>query len=186
MISSESAQDAVRELLLHIGENPNREGLRETPERVVRALVEMTSGYSLDPKDVLKLFPSEGYDEIVALKDIPFASICEHHLLPFVGIAHIGYIPAPHGVIVGLSKLPRLLDIYTKRLQIQERITTQVTSALNMYLQPLASGCILEATHCCLSCRGVRREGVMVTSSMTGAFRDNSDARAEFLRLIGK
>ena len=167
-----------------MGDDPHREGLKDTPDRVSRSWKEMFCGYDKRPESVLTSFAAGNYDEIVLVKNIEFYSTCEHHLLPFVGTAAIAYIP--DGKIVGLSKLPRLLDIYAKRLQVQERITTQVTEALNEHLKPKASACVLSARHLCMGCRGVRQaDAITVTSSMTGAFRDNHPARMELMRLIG-
>lgn len=177
------AEDAIRLLLRYLGEDPNREGLKDTPKRVINAYAEMFSGYRVDPTTIMKTFSGEHYDELVLLKDIPFTSFCEHHMLPFTGVAHIAYFP--EGRIIGLSKLARLLDIYARRLQVQERITTQVTSALDHYLRPKGSACILSASHGCMSCRGVNKSGCkMVTSSLTGCFREGP-LRAELFSLIG-
>lgn len=172
-------EQAVRRLLWHIGENPDREGLRETPARVVRAYAELFAGYQQDASAVLKTFEDGVCDEMVVLRSIPFVSFCEHHLLPFSGLAHIGYLP--NGCIVGISKLARLLEVYARRLQVQERLTRQVTEALDTHLKPKGSACVIESSHACMSCRGVQRPGaVMVTSSLTGAFR-RGEVRAEFL-----
>jgi GTP cyclohydrolase I len=178
------AETAVETLLRFIGENPDREGLRETPARVVRSYVEMFAGYTQRPQDVLKVFEDGACDEQVIMRGIHMTSTCEHHMLPFSGVVHIGYIPRKR--IVGASKLVRLLEVFSKRLQVQERLTTQVTQALDEHLQPLGSACVIEATHACFACRGVRQSPVMVTSSLTGAYREEAETRAEFLRLIGK
>lgn len=173
--------NGIRELLKFIGEDPDREGLKETPTRYLGALQEMLSGYKKDPAQLMKVF-EVGYDEMVLVKDIDFVSMCEHHMLPFTGTATIGYIP--NGKVIGLSKIARLLDVFAKRLQVQERLTNQVTEALDKYLDPLGSACTIRATHMCMSCRGVqKRNAVMVTSSLTGAFRLVPEARAEFLAL---
>lgn len=184
-MNSHSAKEAVRELLRYVGENPDREGLQETPFRVVKAYKEMCSGYEIDPLDVLKTFEdgATGYDELILLKGIEFCSLCEHHLLPFSGVAHIAYIP--NGRIVGISKLARLLEIFSRRLQVQERLTVQITQSLEEHLKPQGSACILEASHSCMVCRGVKKQNsVMVTSSLTGEFRDSESARMELLQLI--
>ena len=177
------AAEAVVAILRFIGENPDREGLKDTPKRVSRAWVEMTAGYSMNVAEMFMLFEDVKVDEMVVLKDLEFVSCCEHHMMPFQGVAHIGYIP--NGKVIGISKLARVLEVYTRRLQIQERICEQVTAALDTYLQPLGSACVLEATHCCMSCRGVRKQNaVMITSSLTGAFYDKPEARHEFLNFI--
>lgn len=177
---------AVRLLLIYIGDNPNREGLKETPERVLRSYHELFSGYQVDETalaKMLKVFEDGACDEIVLLKHISFVSFCEHHLLPFTGFAHIAYLPDKK--VVGVSKLARILDVFSRRLQIQERISQQVTTAMDMYLKPRGSACILEATHECMTCRGVKKPGsVLVTSSVTGAFREDPSARAELFSLI--
>jgi GTP cyclohydrolase IA len=177
--------DLVRSLLLAIGENPDRTGLKETPDRVVKSWAELYSGYGQDPKVILKTF-DEGVDnELVVLKDIEWFSSCEHHLLPFYGHAHIGYIPNK-GRVVGVSKLARVLDIYSRRLQIQERLGQQVTQALMDVLKPKAAGCILSARHLCMTCRGVgKQNSVMLTSSLRGVFLTEPAARDEFLRMCG-
>ncbi len=172
----------IKELLRYIGEDPDREGLRDTPERVVNSYVELFSGYNVDPASVFKTFEDGACDELVVLKGIPMSSVCEHHMLPFVGIAHIGYIP--NGRIVGISKLARLLEVFSRRLQVQERVTVQVTQALDEYLKPLGSACVIEASHLCMICRGVQKTATMVTSSLTGVFRDDPKARSEFLSIV--
>ena len=178
-----SAEEAVRVLLRFLGDDPEREGLRETPARVLRSYEELFAGYSQDPAFVMKVFEDGACDELVLVKNVEFVSLCEHHMLPFFGVAHIGYLPDRK--ILGLSKLARVLDIYARRLQVQERLTQQVTAALDEHLKPLGSACVIEATHSCLSCRGVRKQAArMVTSSLTGAFRTDPSARAEFLQLI--
>jgi GTP cyclohydrolase IA len=170
-------------MLKYIGDQPYREGLKDTPARIVRSWKELYSGYRKDPVDVFTVFESDGYDQMVILKDIEFFSTCEHHLLPFFGKAYIAYIP--NNKIIGISKLARLLEIYSRRLQIQERIGKQVTDALDKYLEPKGSACILKAKHLCVSSRGVQKQhSEMVTSSVTGVFRDSSDVRNEFLELI--
>lgn len=182
MNREDSPRENVRRLLQYLGENPDREGLKETPERVLRGYQEMCSGYQVDPTSILKVFEEGACDEMVLLKGIEFSSLCEHHVLPFLGEAHIAYLPAKR--IIGLSKLARLLEVYARRLQVQERLTTQITAALDEYLKPLGSACVIEARHLCMACRGVRKQSsVMVTSSLTGEFR-KPEVRAEFFNLI--
>lgn len=179
------AEHAVRVLLGHIGEDVERDGLRDTPKRVAKAWREMTSGYREDPSEILSTCFQQTYDEIVALRDIEFYSTCEHHMLPFFGVAHVGYIP---GKVVGISKLARLVNCFARRLQIQERLTNEVASAIDAHLEPRGVGVIIEAHHMCMGCRGVQKAAArMVTSSMRGVFLDrDSAARSEFLRIIGK
>lgn len=180
------AKEALTFLLSYIGEDPNREGLKETPDRVLRSYGELFCGYSIKEEDIFKTFDGEHYDEMVLLKGAEFWSSCEHHLLPFFGTACIAYIPEKNGKIIGISKLGRLLDVYSKRLQVQERLTSQITAALDKHLQPLGSACVIEASHLCMVCRGVRKQhSTMVTSSLTGAFRQ-PEVRAEFFSMIRK
>lgn len=179
-------EENIRRVLQYIGEDPDREGLIETPKRVVKSYTEIFSGYSYkteeDIASVLKVFEDGACDEMVVVKDIEFTSYCEHHMMPFSGVAHIAYLPA--GKIIGLSKLGRILDIYARRLQIQERLTTQITTALETHLKPLGSACVIEAKHACMSCRGVKKQNsVMITSSLTGQFREPA-VRAEFFSMI--
>jgi len=175
--------DVTTQLLESIGEDVNREGLVETPTRVARMSEFLFSGYNEDPKKMLTVFSTDGYDEIVLLKNIEFYSICEHHLLPFFGKAHIAYLPS--NKIVGVSKLARLLDIFSRRVQIQERLCQQVTSTLMECLAPQGAACILEAKHLCMVMRGVEKQNsMMVTSSMEGLFRTSVSARQELLNLI--
>jgi GTP cyclohydrolase I len=174
----------VRDLLKELGEDPYREGLQKTPERMAKALQYLTSGYSKTVADILNdaIF-TEPYDEMVVVKDIEVYSLCEHHLLPFFGKAHIAYLPA--GRIVGLSKLARLVDMFARRLQVQERLTTQVAEALQEALRPAGVGVVIEAAHFCMMMRGVEKQNSMaVTSCMLGAFRDSRMTREEFLQLI--
>ncbi len=173
--------DAVRRLLQHIGEDPERDGLFDTPKRVVKALAEMTAGYSLDPADVLGTTFDVGSDELVLVTGVQFTSLCEHHLLPFVGTASVGYLPGER--VVGLSKLARLVDLYAHRLQVQERLTSQIADAIMTHLDAQAAGVVIRAHHSCMSCRGVRKHSDMVTSSMLGKLRDEPSLRAEFLSL---
>lgn len=184
-MSNKDYYDVVRELLLFIGEDPAREGLQDTPRRFLNAWREYTAGYEANPEEILRTFEdgAQNYDEIVLVKDIPFYSHCEHHLAPFFGVAHVAYIPS--GRIVGLSKLARLVEAYARRLQVQERITTQIADAIELVLKPKATGVVLEARHFCMESRGIQRPGAMtITSAMRGAFRDKPEARAELLRLI--
>lgn len=179
--SKETAEEAVRTLLRYIGEDPERNGLLETPARVARALVEMTTGYNEKPDKILAKVFDEPYDEIIVVRDIPFTSICEHHMLVFEGTVDIGYLP---GQVVGLSKLARLVDCFSRRLQIQERMTKQIEEAIRTHLYAKGVAVVVKATHSCMSCRGVRKPGAsMVTSAMTGVFRDKPEARSEFLSL---
>jgi len=177
-------QDAVRTLLSGVGEDPEREGLEKTPERVEKALAFLTRGYQQDPKALIgeALF-SVHYDEMVIIKDIDVYSLCEHHLLPFHGKAHVAYIP--NGKVVGLSKVPRLVDMFARRLQVQERLTVQIAETLQEAIQPRGVGVVIEAVHFCMMMRGVEKQNsVAVTSCMLGAFRDRQPTRDEFLALI--
>jgi GTP cyclohydrolase I len=174
----------VSELLKELGEDTQREGLDRTPERVEKALRYFTSGYSQDVKEVLNgaLFV-EDYDEIVIVKDIDFTSLCEHHLLPFLGKCHVAYMP--NRKIVGLSKIPRLVEMFSRRLQVQERLTTQIANTLNDALQPRGVAVVMEAIHLCMLMRGVEKQNSKaITSSMLGVFRDRAETRAEFMELI--
>lgn len=177
------ASDAIKVLLRYIGDDPDREGLKETPQRMVRSWGELFSGYNQNVVDVFKTFEDGACDELVLLKRVEFYSTCEHHWLPFSGMAHIAYLP--NKKIIGLSKLARILEVYARRLQVQERLTVQVTEALDTYLEPRGSACVIEASHACMTCRGVNKQNaVMVTSSLTGAFREDPVARAELFQLI--
>lgn len=181
------AEAAVRTLIRWAGDDPDREGLAETPARVVRAYEEWFSGYTIDPEEFLRrtFEETDGYDEMVVLRDIRFESFCEHHIAPIVGRAHVAYLP-DHRVI-GISKLARLIEAYSKRLQIQEKMTAQIANTLNEVLMPKGVAVVIEATHQCMTTRGVHKSGVsMVTSRMLGAFRDNSATRREFLAMIGQ
>jgi len=174
---------AVREILLAVGENPDREGLRETPARVARMYAELFSGLNQDPRQLLKKTFTQKYDEMVLVKDIGFESICEHHLLPFIGKAHIAYLP--NGNIVGLSKLARVVEVLARRPQVQERMTEELADLLVEELDARGVGVILEATHTCMTVRGVRSaDSVCTTSAMRGGFRDNASTRSEFLALV--
>lgn len=185
MSNDDGPVENVRRLIEYIGDDPNREGLKETPQRVIRSYETIYGGYKQKPEDILKVFEEDSSDELVILKDIFFYSTCEHHLLPFSGKAHIGYIPDKR--VIGISKLARILEIYTRRLQIQERIGQQVTETLMTLLKPKGAACVLEATHGCMTCRGVQKQGsVMVTSSLRGVFLDQVQTRNEFLSMIRK
>lgn len=177
-------EQVVESMLYAIGDNPGREGLKDTPKRVVKSWKEIYAGYGQDPGKILStVFEDGACTEMVLLKDIPFQSMCEHHMLPFIGKAHIGYLP--NGKVVGLSKLARLVDCFGKRLQIQEKMTQQIAGAILQHLRPLGVAVVIEAHHQCMSCRGVLKQGTtMVTSSMLGVFRTDHMARAEFLSLI--
>jgi GTP cyclohydrolase IA len=176
---------AVRELLLAIGEDPLRPGLLETPERVARAYQEMFAGLYEDPSEVLAQVFDESHDELVLVRDIAVYSVCEHHLLPFHGVAHVGYIPNESGHISGLSKLARLVDVFARRPQVQERLTSQVADSLHDLLSPRGVIVVVEAEHLCMSMRGVRKPGSRtVTSAVRGAFRDSPSTRAEAMSLI--
>jgi GTP cyclohydrolase I len=178
------AEAAVRELLAAIGEDPDREGLRETPARVARAYAELTTGIRQRAEDVLTTTFDLGHDEMVLVRDIELWSMCEHHLVPFTGVAHVGYIPATSGKITGLSKLARLVDVYAKRPQVQERLTTQVAEALMDILDARGVIVVIEAEHLCMTMRGVRKAGARtITSAMRGQLRDPA-TRAEALSLI--
>jgi GTP cyclohydrolase I len=174
----------VEQLLKELGEDAHREGLERTPERVATALRYLTSGYSKDPREILNdaLFVEE-YDEMVVVKDIDVFSMCEHHILPFIGKCHVAYMPRKK--IVGLSKIPRLVDMYARRLQVQERLTTQIANTLNEVLQPRGVAVVIEAIHLCMLMRGVEKQNSKaVTSAMLGAFRERPETRAEFMELI--
>ena len=177
-------EHTVRLLLRLIGEDPNREGLRRTPLRVKKALQFLTSGYGQDPAKILqRAFAKGAHDEMIIVKDIDVWSMCEHHLLPFFGKCHVAYVPDK--TIIGLSKIPRLVDAFAHRLQVQERLTTQIAEALNEHVRPLGVACVIEASHLCMMMRGVEKQNTRaVTSSMLGAFRTSEKTRAEFLTLI--
>ncbi len=175
----------IKEILVKVGENPDREGLKETPMRVRRAYDYLLSGYKQDPKDVLVTKFTENYDEMVVLRDIEFYSLCEHHMLPFFGKCSIAYIPSDK--IVGISKLARLVECYSRRLQVQERLTNQIVDALVKHLSPKGCGCIIEASHMCMMMRGIQKQNsVMTTSALRGCLKTEVNARQEFLKLMGK
>jgi GTP cyclohydrolase I len=174
--------DAVKVLLSHIGEDPERDGLLDTPRRVVKALTEMTAGYKEDPATILGVTFDVPFDEMIILKDIPFVSMCEHHMLPFEGTAAVGYIPT--GRVVGLSKLARVVDTFAKRLQVQERLTSEIAHAIQDHVSARGVGVVVKARHTCMAYRGIKKAGEMVTSVMLGDFRNEPECRAEFLKLI--
>ena len=184
--SREEAEDAVRILLRWAGDDPAREGLLGTPDRVVRAYEEWFAGYSEDPVEILQrtFEETDGYDEMVVLRDIRFESFCEHHVAPIIGVAHVGYLPANR--VIGISKLARIVEVYAKRLQIQEKMTAQIANAINNVLMPRGVAVVVQATHQCMTTRGVHKPGVdMITSQMLGVFRENNGTRREFLAMIG-
>ena len=183
----EQAEEAVRTLIRWAHDDPGREGLRDTPARVVRAYEEFFAGYSQDPREILKRTFSEveGYDEMIVMNDIRFESHCEHHMVPIIGKAHIGYLPAHR--VVGISKLARLVEVYARRLQVQEKMTVQIADTLQEILQPRGVAVVIEAAHQCMTTRGVHKPGVgLVTSRMVGAFRDDPSTRREFLAVLGR
>lgn len=176
-------EKAVLELLQAIGEDSKREGLLETPKRVAKSFEKLYGGYNEDPKKLITVFDNEGYDEMIIAKDIDFYSTCEHHMQPFFGKAFIGYIP--DNKIIGLSKLPRLVEIFSRRLQNQERLTKQIADTLNDMLKPRGVGVVIKAEHLCMKARGVEKQNCLIsTSSFTGLFKKNQDTRHEFLNLI--
>jgi GTP cyclohydrolase I len=175
---------AVREILVAVGEDPDREGLQRTPMRVARMYAELFAGLREDPADLLQTTFTEDYDELVVLRDIPFNSMCEHHLMPFEGIAHIAYLPDGH--IVGISKLARIVDAYSRRPQVQERMTSQIADILCDRLDAKGVAVVLEATHTCMTCRGVKKPGsLMVTSSLRGLCKSDARTRSEVMTLLG-
>jgi GTP cyclohydrolase I len=179
-------EDLIRRLLLEIGEDPERDGLMKTPGRVARSYEFLTGGYKQNAKDVLNgaIFESDGYNELVLVKDIDFYSLCEHHMLPFFGKAHVAYLPRKH--IVGLSKLARLVEMFSRRLQVQERMTQEIAEALQEHLDPLGVGVILEGYHLCMMMRGIQKQNSRaVTSAMRGSMLSDSRTRGEFLQLVG-
>ncbi len=182
-IDADRIQSAVREILVAIGEDPDREGLLRTPERVASAYAELFAGLREDPRRHLSMTFDEQHRELVVLRDIPFASVCEHHLLPFTGHAHIGYVP--QGRVVGLSKLARLVEGYARRPQVQERMTSEVADVLMEELQPEGCGVVVEATHTCMTIRGIQKPGAtMITSAMRGGFQRRPETRAEFFAIV--
>ncbi|HEY5781419.1 MAG TPA: GTP cyclohydrolase I FolE [Lysobacter sp.] len=183
--SREQAEAAIRTLLSWAGDNPEREGLLDTPKRVVEAFGDWYSGYGDDPTEYLKrtFEEVEGYDEMIVLRDIEFESHCEHHMAPIIGKAHVGYLP--DGKVVGISKLARVVETYARRLQVQEKLTAQIAQVIQDVLQPRGVGVVIEASHECMTTRGVHKRGVsMITSKMLGSFREDARTRAEFLQFI--
>ena len=184
--SENEAIEAVKTLVRWAGDNPEREGLKETPKRVIRSYKDFFSGYNSDPREILskKFKEVDGYDEIIVLKNIRLESHCEHHMVPFIGKAHVGYLP--NKKVVGLSKLARLVELFAKRLQIQEKLTAQIANAIDEVLQPKGVGVIIEASHLCVATRGIHKpDTAMVTSRMLGNFRTDPSTRREFLDLVG-
>lgn len=184
--SRKKAEDAVHTLLLWAGEDPRREGLVDTPKRVAKAYEDWFSGYKQDPVQYLKrtFEEVEGYDEMIVLRDIAFESHCEHHMAPIIGKAHVGYLP--NNKVVGISKLARVVDAFARRFQVQEKMTAQIANCIQDVLQPKGVGVVIDATHQCMTTRGIHKDGVsMVTSQMVGTFRKDARTRAEFLRMIG-
>lgn len=182
-IDTEKVEANVKEILLALGEDPNREGLLETPARVAKSYAKLFGGYKEDPREMITVFENEGYDEMIIAKDIDFYSTCEHHMLPFIGKAYVGYIPSDK--IIGLSKLPRLVEIFSRRLQNQERLTKQIADSLTELLSPRGVGVVLKAEHLCMKARGVEKQNCEIsTSSFTGLFIKNLNTRSEFLGLI--
>ena len=185
-MSENQALESVKTLIRWAGDNPEREGLKETPKRVIKSYKDFFSGYNSDPREILskKFKEVEGYDEIIILKNIRLESHCEHHMVPFIGTAHVGYLPKKK--VVGLSKLARLVEVFAKRLQIQEKLTAQIANAIDEVLQPKGVGVIIEASHLCVATRGIHKpDSRMVTSRMLGSFRDDQATRKEFLELVG-
>jgi GTP cyclohydrolase I len=183
-LTSASFEDLVQEILVRLGEDPTREGLASTPERVHKAMKFLTKGYNEDPEAMLKdaLFTVD-YDEMVIVKDVEMFSLCEHHMLPFFGKVHVAYIPK--GRVIGLSKIPRLIEVFSRRLQIQERLTTQIAETIQKVIEPQGVGVVIEARHLCMMMRGVEKQhSAAVTSSMLGCFRNTEETRSEFLSLI--
>ncbi len=183
--SQPGIEDSVRKILKHLGEDPDREGLLKTPYRVARAFEYLTKGYQQDPKEVINgaVFTEEDYSEMIVVKDIDFFSMCEHHILPFFGRANVAYLPDKH--IVGISKIARLVDVFARRLQVQERLTTQVANTIMEELDPLGVGVIITAEHLCMRMRGVEKQNSIVTTSATlGAFRTHQETREEFITLV--
>lgn len=184
-IDNERIAKAVREILLAVGEDVEREGLKGTPQRVARMYAELLGGMREDPKEHVRRVFTEKHDEIVLLRDIPFYSICEHHLLPFIGSAHVAYLPS--GVVLGVSKLARVVDCFSRRLQVQERLTDQIADFIMASLKPRGVAVVLEAAHSCMTIRGVRKPGsVMVTSALRGIFKKDPRSRSEIMSLIHK
>lgn len=187
VIDIERAERAIAELLQAFGQDVGSDGLKDTPRRVAKAWEELLSGYEVDTREVLARSFAEGYDELVLLKGVPFVSVCEHHLMPFVGSASVAYVPNGNGNVVGLSKLARIVEAHSRRLQIQERLTAAIAGDIESALEPKGVAVVVEAEHSCMSARGVRKQGsIMVTSSMLGVFREKPEARAEVMGLMGR
>ncbi|MCF7956796.1 MAG: GTP cyclohydrolase I FolE [Phycisphaerae bacterium] len=181
-VDMQKIEDAVRQILVALGENPEREGLLDTPKRVAKMYSELLAGTHSDPSEHVHVF-HEQYDEVVLLRDIPFYSVCEHHMMPFIGKAHIAYLP--DGRVIGISKLARILDNYARRLQVQERLTGQIADFLMEYLKPKGAAVVIEASHSCTTIRGIKKAGsVMVTSALRGLFKSDPRSRSEILSLI--
>ena len=183
-VTSATYEELVREMIVRLGEDPDREGLSRTPERVAKAMQFLVKGYKEDPEALLRgALYTVNYDEMVIVKDVEMFSLCEHHLLPFFGKVHVAYIP--NGKVIGLSKIPRLIDAFSRRLQIQERLTTQIAEAIQNAIEPQGVGVVIEARHLCMMMRGVEKQhSAAVTSSMLGSFRNEEETRTEFLSLI--
>jgi GTP cyclohydrolase I len=184
-VTRSAAEDAIRTLLRWAGEDPAREGLRDTPKRVVEAYKDWYSGYAVDPRDYLRRTFEEmaGYDEMIVLRDIEFESHCEHHMAPIIGRAHVGYLPTTK--VVGISKLARVVDVFARRFQVQEKMTAEIARCINEVLQPRGVGVVIEAVHECMTTRGIHKRGVsMITSKMLGTFRSDARTRSEFLTFI--
>ncbi|MEI6855127.1 MAG: GTP cyclohydrolase I FolE [Acidimicrobiaceae bacterium] len=185
MVDQPRVQKLIRELLEAIGEDPTREGLVETPRRVAEMYVELFEGLEADPGEHLRTNFEAGHDEMVMVRDIPFTTLCEHHMVPFTGLAHVAYLPGAEGKVVGLSKMARLVEGFARRLQVQERMTTQIIDAMEREMKPRGSIVVLEAEHFCMSMRGVKKAGATtVTSAVRGVFRDDAAYRAEALQYI--
>ena len=185
MVNQDKIKLAMASMIEAIGENPFREGIKDTPRRVAEMYAELFSGLDIDPKAELAVNFEEGYEEMVILKDIPFYSMCEHHLLPFYGVAHVGYIPSPGGRVVGVSKLARVVEILARRPQLQERMTQQIADAIFEALQPTGVAAVIQAEHLCMVMRGIKKPGTtVITSALKGTFRSKVATRSEFLSLI--
>ncbi len=175
---------AIRHMLVAVGEDPDRSGLEETPDRVINSWKELFAGYDTDVKELFKVF-DVSHDQMVVVTNIDFVSFCEHHMLPFQGVAHVGYVP--NGKVIGLSKIGRVVDVFAKRFQVQERMTDQISDAIQTGLAPKGVACQVTARHMCMACRGVKKENAeMTTSSLTGCFRDEADCRSEFYSIVAQ